>query len=102
MLRFNSVKILPPLCARCKTTRPQEWKDKSRYKVVVDPKQRETPIDYYTPEPWMTVRYKGLDLRERRVHSIAVNDTIRSDPQEAEQISMEKFRSFQDSISKKG
>ena len=102
MLRFNCVPITRPLCVRCKTTRPQEWTDKEKYKVVVHPKQRETPRDYYTPEKWMQVCWKGLDSRERKVHAVGTRDTLRSDPKEAEAISMEKFLDFQKSLSARG
>lgn len=90
------------LIVRCKTCRPQEWTDPERYKPLVDPKQREEQVTRYSLEKWMKVKYHTLDPREKKVHSIGVNDVLRSDPDEARIISMEKFQSFQSSISRRG
>ena len=103
---FNKrLTVLPSrlnLIVRCKTCRPQEWTDPTKYKTLIDPKQREEPVDRYTSERWMNAKFRTLDPRERKIHSIGISDTIRSDPEEARTISMEKFQSFQRSISQRG
>lgn len=50
----------------------------------------------------MAVKYHTLDPRERRIHGLATNETLRSNPDEARAISMEKFDSFKMSISQRG
>lgn len=101
MLRFRPLSIAPSGFVRYKTTRPQEWKDEKKYRIIIDPKQYEKPRDYYTPEKWMRVRWKGLNHKERKIHSIGINDTVRSDPKEAAMISMEKMVNFQKSLAAK-
>ena len=97
LLRSSSTQYI---CLRLKTTRPtDEWADQRRFAAGIDKDQYpdiETPFEF-NPK-WMEIRFKTKNLAEKKVHSIAVDETLRSDPRDARRISDEKLKALEDSL----
>ena len=87
-------------CLRLKTTRPtEEWTDQRRFAAAIDKDQYpeiETPFEF-NPK-WMDIRFKTKNLAEKKVHSMAVDETLRSDARDARRISDEKLKALEDSL----
>ena len=92
------------LCVcRGKTTRPQEWTDRSKFAPKVHPDQRpELETRNSLGHKWMDVRWKNRNSAETLIHSIASDDTRRSDPEEARCISDQKLAALRKSLTARG
>lgn len=97
-----NVRVLLVVC-RGKTTRPQEWKDKTRYEPKVHPDQR--PVEETTisrGHKWMDVRWKSKNTAETLIHSMAIDESRRTDPKEARRISDNKLMILRNSLMARG
>lgn len=91
------------LFTRSKTTRPQEWKDRSQFVAKVHPDQRrEEETRNSRRHKWMDVRWKNKNTAETMIHSLAIDESRRSDPKEAKKISDAKILALRNSLSSKG
>lgn len=91
------------LIARHKTTRPQEWRDISRFAVKIHPDQvPQVETKESLGHKWMDIRFKNKNTAETLIHSIASDETRRSDPEEARSISDRKMQALRNSLSSRG
>ena len=93
--------LVPPV--RFKTTRPQEWKDRSRFAVKIHPDQVPPLEDPQSKgHKWMDVRWKNKNSAETLIHSLAIDESRRSDAREAQSISDQKLRALKNSLTTRG
>lgn len=91
------------LLSRGKTTRPQEWKDKSRFQVKIHPDQVPVEETWNSGrQKWVDVRWKNKNSAETLIHTMAMDETRRSDPHEARRISDAKLTALRSSLMAKG
>lgn len=102
--RLTIVKCTPCFTSRSITTRPTvEWTDRKRWGVRVDEEQIpvvETP--HSRQHKWMYVRFKNKNAAEGVVHSIATDETRKSNPIDARKVSDEKLRALKNSLMARG
>jgi hypothetical protein len=85
------------------TTRPTvEWTEQKRWDVKIDEDQVpevETPSSL---NKWMDIRFKNKNKIETKLYSIAIDETRKTNPLDARNVSDAKLKALQASLMSRG